>query len=90
MTQAELTQMCEDMTSIVEAKPKRITFERIERYMKISVLIIQAFVNRFLVGGRIKLNHWVNFIPYLLFAREVYKILKASDHELQNMFKPEL
>ena len=87
MTQQELNELCNDMTSIVEAKPKRITFDRIERYMKIAVLIIKAFASRFVVGGKIKLNHWVNFIPYLLFAREVYRILKADENELSDMFK---
>lgn len=87
MTQEELNELCNDMTSIVEAKPKRITFDRIERYMKIAVLIIKAFASRFVVGGKIKLNHWVNFIPYLLFAREVYRILKADENELSDMFK---
>ena len=87
MTQKELNDLCSGISSIVEDKPKRVTFDRIERYMKIAVLIIKAFASRFVVGGKIKLNHWVNFIHYLLFARDVYKILKADENELSYMFK---
>jgi hypothetical protein len=89
MTEKEIKEITLDLDEILDLNPKRITFKRVELYMKLVLLILNAFGLRFFSKGAIVLPHWLKIWPYILFARDVYLILKNKD-EIQNGFNSEL
>lgn len=89
MTHQEIKEITTDLDDILNLNPKRITFKRVELYMKLVLLILNAFGLRFFSKGEIVLPHWLRIWPYILFARDVYLILKKRN-EIQNGFNPEL
>lgn len=84
MTQSQLQIEYKILENLLNEDPKRVTFSRVKNYIKITLLILDAFSKRFLVGGVIILPHWLKVWSYIYFARDVYKIIKENKKVNEN------
>ena len=85
MTQKELSTEHLIIQELLNEDPKRVTFSRVKNYIQITLLILDAFAERFLVKGVIILPHWLKVWNYIYFARDVYKIIKENKKVNENI-----